>query len=477
MISSPRWTDLDVMKWILGTVAGLMVAVTTVIWRLFAYWNRKKHQTLLQEAEVDRQRAELAARKEQEALAERDQFKDQLQQLDADLQTQRHPALSQMQRKMTAFHAGLAQLQQAKSLTEDKLDQAHLDLAELYAEVESDARQLIEHEKREKAQRNRMARALKLEGQIWNARVPCNAPRFRPLSQRRTPILSILNLKGGVGKTTLTANLGAQFADLGLRPLLLDLDLQGSLTNLFIEDEKHRSLFDTRLLLQNYLDQAIETHKADLRDYIQHLENRSLSLLPTADTLAYTEINLTFKWLLRLARRDARFLLRRALQQNRVTKRHDIILMDCPPLLNVSCVNALAASDYVLIPVMPSAQVTNRVPPFLLHLKAFRANLNPDLKVLGIVANRTQRTELTSDEATRWGNLRDLCKDSWGEEIYLFERNIRQNTEIRKNEDARRPLEKSDEMYPAFRELAEEVLSRLPSATRRHSPSKVAQTA
>ena len=82
------------------------------------------------------------------------------------------------------------------------------------------------------------------------------------------------------------------------------------------------------------------------------------ALVPTTDEMAYAETNLTVRWYLKDAKRDPRFLLRRELQRKRVTNAYDVVLLDCPPFINISCVNALGASDYVLVPVLPSRPAT-----------------------------------------------------------------------------------------------------------------------
>jgi len=89
------------------------------------------------------------------------------------------------------------------------------------------------------------------------------------------------------------------------------------------------------------------------------------------------------RWLLGLGRKDTRFLLRRGLHQNRVARRYDIVLLDCPPIFNTSCLNALAASDYVLIPTVPSKSAAERVPFFLDRLYGLRPVINPNLQVIG----------------------------------------------------------------------------------------------
>jgi cellulose biosynthesis protein BcsQ len=142
------------------------------------------------------------------------------------------------------------------------------------------------------------------------------------------------------------------------------------------------------------------------------------------------------------------------------------------------CVNALAASDYVMVPIMPSKQATDRVPVLLRRLRDIRENINPDLKVMGVVVNRTHRSELTADEENRLSLLRVQCQDIWGHEVPQFDTFIRQNGQIRVAEDEHRPLRSDEEMYQVFGELAREVQSRLPTFCRPVTqPSNSAQEA
>jgi chromosome partitioning protein len=315
------------------------------------------------------------------------------------------------------------------------------------------------------AERRRIQQALRKDGQTWTEKVRANAPDFKSLEPdvRRTPIVSVLNLKGGVGKTTITANLGAALDALGYRVLLLDLDLQGSLTGLFLSDAEQERLGKEGSFLEDFLTASFGAEFPNLLDYTQPILPKVRSgLVPTTDSLAYAETNLTIRWLLREANRDPRFLLRRELQLKRVTNAYDIILLDCPPLINICCVNALAASDYLLIPVLPSHQATARVPILLKRLKEFREGINPALKVLGVLSNRTHRSELTYDEENRLTLLQGQCKDVWGLDVPQFHTYVRQSTEIRTAEDEHRPLRSEDEVFQSFLDLAREVTDRLP---------------
>ncbi len=316
------------------------------------------------------------------------------------------------------------------------------------------------------ALQKRINRALKSEGPIWTERVRNDAPEFKPLDgdERRTPVVSVLNLKGGVGKTTIAANLGACLDSRGFRTLLVDLDLQGSLTGIFLHEHAQETLFEQRKMLDSFLNKSFDAEFPNLLDYRQPiLPEEKSGLVPTADNLAYAEMNLSMRWLLRVGSRDPRFLLRRELQLKRITNSHDVILLDCPPLLNIFCVNALVASDYLLIPILPSKQSISRVPVLLTLLKEFRENLNPHLKVLGIVCNRTYRDEATSEESSMLGRLKTQCRDAWGEDVPQFKTLIRQHKEIRVVEDQRRPLALGDEMYQSFATLTGEVIDRLPT--------------
>src|SRR5262249_20121712 len=156
---------------------------------------------------------------------------------------------------------------------------------------------IAEREREDRARVNLMKRAMRLEGKVWERKVLQGAPRFRPLAERHTPVISILNLKGGVGKTTITAHLGAAFSARGYNVLLLDLDLQGSLSSLFLPESAlaHRSR-EEKLLLQHFLLNVAERRKANLLDYCVPIFNGNSAIVPNADSMAYAELNLTLQW-------------------------------------------------------------------------------------------------------------------------------------------------------------------------------------
>ena len=320
-------------------------------------------------------------------------------------------------------------------------------------------------------ERRRVERALKTFGFTWTEKVLYSAPDFRPFEDRRMPIISVLNLKGGVGKTTLTANLGAALSRRGWRVLLIDLDLQGSLTNLFLQDEEQKVFEDRRGMIGDFFSRSFDAEFPNLLDYTRPiLASTGSAIVPTVDTLAYAETNLTMRWLLREGNRDPRFILRKELHLKRISNAFDIVLLDCPPLINVSCVNALAASDSILIPVLPSKAATDRVPVLLRRLRQIQEHGNHHLKVMGVVANRTFGSELTDGEANRMTELDRKAMNDWGEAIPRFEAIISQSTDVRMAEDEHRPLAEGDRMAVMFDVLAREVESRLPTFCRASNP-------
>lgn len=376
--------------------------------------------------------------------------------------------------------ARTAELEEAKQeLTEERTR----NMAQS-ATIEKQAEELAvlseKHEAIDKVQKthvNRIRRALEMEGRIWTQPVMKGAPPFRQLAERRTPIVSVLNLKGGVGKTTLTAYLAWAMAARGYRVLLVDLDLQGSLSSLFVpNDELAQHSKEGKKLIQHYLAAVAKKQPARLVDFTLPLPqlNKYSQLVAATDRLAYAELNQTVQWLLRVGgagkvwngRHDGRMILRKALHAKGLSKKFDLILMDCPPLLNLCCANALAASDYVLTPVMPSVKSIERITPLLRRVMEVKAEVNPDLKMLGLVVNGTQEKTLTPKEQDLLRNLPQQCRDVYGSDVYQFDTNIPQRVVIREGEVA---FEAPDGRHPlrtTFEALAEEFFKRLPADCR-----------
>ncbi|MGI6368095.1 MAG: ParA family protein [Anaerolineae bacterium] len=185
-------------------------------------------------------------------------------------------------------------------------------------------------------------------------------------------IYSLANQKGGVGKTTTAVNLGAYLAHIGQRVLLVDLDPQANATSSLGVDKNAltRSVYDVLIGAETAAALTLVT------------ASTGLDLLPSAPALAGAEIEL-----LHVAGRETR--LRHALQQ--VSPRYDYILIDTPPSLGMLTVNALTASDGVLIPIQCEYLPLEGLAQLLHTVELIRDRLNPDLVVRGLILTMYDR--------------------------------------------------------------------------------------
>jgi cellulose biosynthesis protein BcsQ len=106
-------------------------------------------------------------------------------------------------------------------------------------------------------------------------------------------------------------------------------------------------------------------------------------------------------------------------------------LIDCPPRLTTGSINALAASDYVLIPVLLEEDSAAAVPRMIAWLKRFQSAICADLNLLGVVGNRAfPRKNLIARQAVVWKSLEARCKSAWGSPVHLFAEVIRDHPAI-----------------------------------------------
>jgi chromosome partitioning protein len=182
--------------------------------------------------------------------------------------------------------------------------------------------------------------------------------------------VAILNQKGGVGKTTTAANLGAALAELGVRVLLVDIDSQANLSlHLTPEGEElpERSIFDVLVENRAIADCLIERSEEQLR------------LLPASTELAGAE-----QALANTIGRE--LILRDALDAYAEQENVDLVLIDCPPSLGVLSLNALAAAEFVLVPVQTEFFALQGMSQLLEVIELVRKRLNPSLEILGLLA-------------------------------------------------------------------------------------------
>lgn len=199
-------------------------------------------------------------------------------------------------------------------------------------------------------------------------------------------IISIINQKGGVGKTTTAVNLSAYLADKGYKVLLIDTDSQGNATSGLSKKVKFRSDLYEVLLNDEIIENAIV--KTDVR---------KLFLLPASIDLAGAEIEMVS-----LPRRE--FLLKEKLQS--IKDDYDYILMDCPPSLGLMTLNTLVASEFVLIPIQAEFYALEGLSQLVKTIKSVTRRLNPSLDILGILLTmfdgRTNLSIQVAEEVKRY---------------------------------------------------------------------------
>ncbi len=182
-------------------------------------------------------------------------------------------------------------------------------------------------------------------------------------------VLSIANQKGGTGKTATAQNVGYILAESGLRVLLIDSDPQSSLSrSVGIEDASGRSL------AQVY--GGIKAGKLSLKKAARDLGEGKPSIVPSDIELSFSEMQIDS----RLGRER---ILSKALES--VRDDFDLVLIDCPPSLGWLTINALGASDAVLVPTQPQAVDLRGVALFLDTLETLKEDLNPELELFGIL--------------------------------------------------------------------------------------------
>ena len=245
-------------------------------------------------------------------------------------------------------------------------------------------------------------------------------------------VISFANQKGGVAKTTTTLNLGVALAEQNLKVLLCDLDPQGNLTMSqgLNPDTIERSMFD------------VLVHRLPIQEVIHHTE---VDLAVSSIDLAGAELALSSM----IGRERA---LEKALAP--VREAYDYILIDTPPSLGLLTINALVASNGVIVPVQCEYLSLRGLVQLENTLSMIRENLNPEVGIEGILPTMYDNRTLHAREAV------EILRENFGDLVF--------DTKIRKTvRYAEAPVkgtsvlkyEPSGSAAQAYRDLAKEVLN------------------
>jgi chromosome partitioning protein len=250
-------------------------------------------------------------------------------------------------------------------------------------------------------------------------------------------IVAMVNQKGGVGKTTSTINLGAALAEAGRRVLLVDFDPQGALSAGLGTNPHELDLTVYNVLMDR---------KADIYEAIQSTEIENIDLLPANIDLSAAEVQLVNE----VAREQ---VLDRALRK--VSDDYDVILIDCQPSLGLLTVNALTASDGVIIPLECEYFALRGVALLKDTIEKVTQRLNPRLTIDGLLGTMYDGRTLHSRE------VMETLVSGWGEVV--FHTVIRRTVKFSDATVVGEPITTYASSSPgaeSYRQLAKEVLAR-----------------
>lgn len=215
-------------------------------------------------------------------------------------------------------------------------------------------------------------------------------------------ILAITNQKGGVGKTTTCVNLAASLASQGKRVMLIDLDPQGNATTGSGIDKAH---------LKHSIYHVLIGEKT-LKEVLVKSEKGGFDIAPSNRELAGAEVELVNE----LARETR---LKAAI--GKLGNDYDVVLLDCPPALNLVTVNALTAANAVMIPMQCEYYALEGLSDLVNTIKKVRAHLNPTLEIEGLLRTLFDNRNMLAQQVSA------QLISHFGEKVYktVIPRNIR----------------------------------------------------
>lgn len=257
-------------------------------------------------------------------------------------------------------------------------------------------------------------RKIPQEVTIWeSAEIPAG-DRTRP-NMNGIPIITVANMKGGVGKTTIVANLAQEFAEHLQKPtLVIDFDYQGSLSQCIRGEAGLTEQDVTSDVLIGTTDEDPIIFARQMRRKIENIW-----IYPASYPLATIENNILAEWSQSKNYRNMYFLAKQLKRQD-FQKKFGCVIIDCPPRLTPGSINALCASTHLLVPTTLDDMSAQAAEYFLTQIGRLQEKEVINLRVLGIVPSIVA-SKLQVHETSTLGRLKAFGREKWNSDNFVLE--------------------------------------------------------